>query len=163
MRRTGPLLVASFFIASICVVGCGHGTADPNGAVLQEVRTVLRAVPPSAGALQTSAADARWLPGCGDGTGHAGWSSVYVTARFSSEDPKASVLAAINGLLVSHGWQRHDIVATPGQGPIPHWTRMVTGRGHANAFAYQVPAGSNAWYITGSWQPSPEVDNGDCA
>lgn len=143
--------------------GCGHGTADPSGAVLEQLKVILRAVPVGATGLQASATDASWQSGCQDGTGHAGWAPVSVTARFSTASTESMVVANINAVLVRHGWERHDVVVTPGQGPVAHWTKMVRGISRASAFAYPVPAGSTAWFVTGTWQPSPAVNDGDCA
>ena len=154
--------VALLICGSLCLAACGHGSVD-SANVLRQLKVVLRAVPDGATNVRTTATGATWNQGCVDGTGHAGWTSVYVTASFTAMTPESSVLERIGGMLARHGWTRDDTKAVGRQGPIPHWTKVVNGNPLANAFAYPDPAGSDTWFVTAAWQPSPEVDYGDCA
>jgi hypothetical protein len=155
-------------VISVALSGCASDQpslrgGDPSGTVLQDLKAAIGTVPASAAHIQTSATEATWRAGCSDGTGHAGWEAVQATARFSTADSETVTIANIDSSLSRLGWMRHDLVATTGQGPIPHWTKVLGGHKLANAFAYPAPAGSSEWFLTASWQADHAVDRGDCA
>jgi hypothetical protein len=104
-----------------------------------------------------------WQSACADGSGHAGWIQAEASEGFSTRDSESTTITEIDHVLSGQGWTRHDLVITRGQGPVPQWTRTVNGNKRLRAFAYAVPAGSDQWFMTASWQPTPAVDAGDCA
>jgi hypothetical protein len=155
-------------LLGVALAGCAsdsprHSGGDPGGTVLKDLQAAVETVPAGSGHIHRSATDATWQAGCSDGTGHAGWGAAQATTRFVTAESESAAIANIDTSLSRLGWTRHDLVVTTGQGPIPHWTKVLDGLKRANAFAYPVPAGSSQWFLTASWQPVHAVDHGDCA
>jgi len=158
-----PYFVATLVLASIS--GCAnsiHVSGDPGGENFRTLQAMRLAIPSNALSLETQSSPASWYQQCADGTGHAGWVSADVLFQFNDYDAQSLVITDVSSALQNNGWHRHD-VGSPQGGPIAHWTRVVVGLPLAQAFLYPVPANSNHWFMTGSWQPSPTVDYGDCA
>jgi len=136
------------------LVACGHAGGDPRGRVLGELKPVEAAVPPGATNVAIHADDADWQEKCPDNpSGRSGWSAVFVSASFTTALPHEVVVTDVNATLARQGWTRHDIVNVPGQGPIAHWSKRVATGPRADAFVFPVPAGSDTWLMTASWDP----------
>jgi len=151
MRGSAVVLVGG---ASLVLVACGHAGGDPRGRVLGELKPLEAAVPPGATNVAIHAADADWQEKCPDNpSGRSGWSAVFVSASFTTALPHEVVVTDVNATLARQGWTRHDIVNVPGQGPIAHWSKRVATGPRADAFVFPVPAGSDTWLMTASWDP----------
>ena len=138
-----------------------HPGGDPNGTVLHTMKGIDRAVPLGATGVSVEASDTQWLPACSQiANAHAGWDKASVYVRFSDRDPSSLIDSQIAGALESAGWAPEAMRITRGQGLVPHWVRTVNGGQPIDAFAYAVPAGSDSWFLTATWQPPGPVDQG---
>jgi hypothetical protein len=156
-----PVCKSVVVALSVVLAGCGHSGGDPGGKVLGTLKRIRLVVPLGASGVNIQSSDAAWLPACAEIPGsHAGWGDVAVTVRFTDTATSASVIANVDAVLHRGGWIRHDLRTSPSQGLIPHWTLKVPHDSRATAYAYPVPAGSHAWFITASWQPPGPVDEG---
>lgn len=141
-------------LGGLLLAACGHGSGDPGGMVLRELKPVATAIPPRASDVRARFNDPTWQSKCPDNPyERSGWSQVAVSATFDADNPETDVIASIDADLVHLGWSRNDTAVTAGQGPVAHWTRSVGGGRRADAFAYPVPAGSDHWWLTASWDP----------
>jgi hypothetical protein len=139
----------------------GHAGGDPNGTVLNTMKGIQRAIPSDATSIRVRASDSQWLPACaGVESSHAGWDSASVYVTFSDSDSGAIVDRQIASGLEGGGWAPRPMRITRGQGLVPHWIRSVSGARPIDAFAYAVPAGSDTWFLTASWQPPGPADQG---
>jgi hypothetical protein len=97
---------------------------------------------------------ATWVPPCQEfPDAHPGWSAAEVRISFNDSSPSGNVIDHVDSGLRRLGWHRHDIVNTPGQGTIAHWTLNTKSGGKVHAFAFQTPTHSGAWFLNSSWQP----------
>lgn len=133
-----------------------HPGGDPNSAVLDTMKSIKATVPPGATHISVRAYPAQWVPGWGEiRNSRAGWDEEMVYVTFSVRDSPLLVDGQIARRLQKSGWSFSPMRITEGQGLAPHWLRTVSGAQPMNAFAYAVPSGSNAWFLTASWQPPP--------
>jgi hypothetical protein len=157
-------------VMSLTVIGVvvwwNHGPnrpgGDPNGRELKVMEGIERAVPPGATQVSHRAADSYWGPACPDiPNAQAGWNNASVYVNFSDLESAPQVTRQVSAVLERQGWIFSPMRITVGQGLVPHWTRSVRGGRPIDAFAYAVPHGSSAWFLTASWQPPGPVD-GSC-
>jgi len=155
MRSTvrWPVVAALLVGASLVLSACGHAGGDPGGRVLGELRPVLSAVPSGSSMVKRQKGDSAWESGVCPDNPHSGWTEVYVGANFTTNLSHDAVVSDVNAVLVRHGWKRHDIVVTRSQGPVVHWWKHVATGHLADVFAFPVPAGSENWLLTASWEP----------
>jgi len=143
---------------------CGNAGGDPGGSVFQQLKAAVEvATPAGSVARHYSAQEASWTGGCRDGTGRAGWTAVDYSSQFRDLSPPSTVLDLVGARLRSLGWTRHDSAGGPRQGLVPRWLKATAGPPMLSLWVFQTPAGSDQWAVSGSWQPLPAVDNGDCA
>jgi hypothetical protein len=156
--------LASGCVMAVLMASCssGHGGGDSGGAALSELQKTFKAVPTNASDIRTTATDATWESQCSDGSGHAGWDQALADATFRGASSKTEILTQIGNALSRQGWTRIDVSNSPGQGSVPHWTKIIKGI-VANVYAYAVPFGSHHWSLNASWQPADRVDHGTCA
>ena len=139
----------------------GHAGGDPNGTVLYTMKGIDRAVPLDATGVSIQSSDSQWLPACSQiANSHAGWDKASVYVRFSDRDPSSLIDRHIASGLESSGWASAPMRITRGQGLVPHWVRRIDEGPPIDAFAYAVPAGSDSWFLTATWQPPGPVDQG---
>ena len=82
---------------------------------------------------------------------------------FQTSESAPAVVAHVATVLGRDGWAQRDLIVTPGQGPIPHWSKKVGRNEFADAFVFDTPQGSGNWYLSASWQPPGAFSSGDCA
>jgi hypothetical protein len=133
-----------------------HPGGDPNGTVVQTMKTIRFAVPPDAKHVSIHAYPTQWVPGCSEiRNSRAGWDEETVYVTFTVRDSATLVDRHIGTVLQMSGWSSSPMRITEGQGLVPHWLRTVSGAPPINAFAYAAPSGSDAWFLTASWRPRP--------
>jgi hypothetical protein len=144
------------FVVVSSTIAQPHPGGDPDGAVLHTMKGIRAAVPPEATHVSVRTYPTQWVPGCPEITkARSGWDKETVYVTFSDRDPTVVVEHQIASALQKSGWSSSPMRITEGQGLVPHWLRMVRGAQPIDAFAYAVPAGSIAWFLTASWQPHP--------
>lgn len=158
-RRLSKVLLALALV--VLLAACGHPGGDPNDNVFQLLKRASTVVPLSASDVHVQSMAASWVPPCPEFPhAHAGWSAAEVRISFNDSSPSANVIDHVGSGLRRLGWHRHDIVNTPGQGKIAHWTLDTKSGGKAHAFAFQAPPHSGNWAVNSSWQPPGPMAEG---
>lgn len=148
-------IVLAFFTVS-SVTAASHPGGDPSGKVLNTMKGIKRAVPPVATDVNVRAYPTQWVSGCPEtGDSRAGWDKETVYVTFGDHDSAAVVDRQITSALERFGWSYAPMRITKGQGLVPHWLRGVSRSRPMDAFAFAVPNGSGAWFLSASWQPLP--------
>ena len=122
--------------------------------MLRALQPASTAVPAGSTDIVTESYDSIWSAACPDNpAGHAGWSEVTVSTRFTNELPKEQVVGAVDSALVGDGWTRHDESFGSGQGVVAHWMKRLATGTPAEASVYPVPAGTTSWILTATSKP----------
>lgn len=154
-RGKSGLAVATLLSSvPLMLAACGHSGGDPGGRVLRELQPVESAIPTGSSMVAVHSYNSSWTKKCPDNSsGQSGWSEVRVNSTFVTALPPTTVVDEVGAVLERQGWTRHDTIGTPGQGTIAHWTKDLGTGKSAQAFAYPVPAGSDSWFVTATWEP----------
>jgi hypothetical protein len=153
----GSLLATCALMAS----SCGHHAADQTARTQRSVEAVSMAVPRNATGVTMGSSPVTWIEGCSTITGsRSGWTPAQTTLSFTDHDPGDAIVSAIDRSLRRAGWTRHDLVNTPGQGPVAAWLKSVGGARPAVAETFAAPAGSSNWVLSARWQPPGPVGQG---
>lgn len=154
LATAGGLLVLLAVGLTVWLSGPGQPGGDPGGRILRALQPASTAVPTGSTDIVTQSYDSVWSAACPDNPGgHAGWSEVSVSTRFTNALPKEQVVTGVNSVLVRDGWIRHDESFGPGQGVVAHWTKRLATGTPAEAAVYPVPAGSTNWLLTATARP----------
>jgi hypothetical protein len=160
-RRSGLVIAGALLVLVLLGVGLtlwlsqpSQQGGDPGGRILTAIRPASAAVPTGSADIVTQSYDSVWSAGCPDNPGgHAGWSEVRVSTRFTTSLPKEQVVSAVNSVLVRDGWSQHDESFGPGQGMVAHWTKRLATGTPAEAAVYPIPNGSTNWLLTATATP----------
>jgi hypothetical protein len=151
-RRLNVVLLGLGLV--IALAACGHTGGDPNNGVSQLLKRTSVAVPISSSNVIVRSTSSSWVLPCPEFVhAQAGWSAAETRINFTDSSPSADVVDHVDSSLRGLGWRRHDIINTPGQGKIAHWTLNIKSGGKAQAFAFQAPPHSGDWFVNSSWQP----------
>ena len=151
-RRLAKVLLMLALV--VVLAACGHPGGDPNNSVFRLLKRTPAVVPVSASNVSVRSMRVTWVPPCPEfPEAHAGWSAAEVRISFNDSSPSANVIDHVDSGLRLLGWHRHDIVNTPGQGKIAHWTLNTKSGGKVHTFAFQAPSNSGDWSVNSSWQP----------
>jgi hypothetical protein len=148
-------------VALIVVVGIGAWILDrsshsiTNGSeIFAKAMAIRDAVPFNAYDIHVQSSAASWVSGCNEIPGaRSGWTTDQVSVMFIDRNTRATVIAKIDGVLKSQGWQRHDSKPRPSEGRLPHWTLAVNSAHVIQAWAFPAGPGTHHWYFSASWNP----------